>query len=235
MVFPNFTIVIPIFNEKKNIIKLLKNIILKVKQSNFEIIVVDDSSTDGSQKAIKNFIKKKKFIKLINRKKFPRDLSMSCIEGFNKSRNNYILVMDGDGQHDPKYIKIMLKKIYRENIDIVVGARKLFTNKIKGLSFFRKVSSQIVVITINLLFGNKTRDPMSGFFIFRKNIFLKSKNKLYKKGYKILFDLITARKNLKIKDIEINFLKRRKGYSKMSIKIIAILVFQIFYKIFLKY
>ena len=74
MVFPNFTIIIPIFNQKKNIIKLLKNIILKVKKSNFEIIIVDDSSTDGSQEKIKSFIKKKKFIKLISRKKFPRDL-----------------------------------------------------------------------------------------------------------------------------------------------------------------
>ena len=235
MVFPNFTIVIPIFNEKKNIVKLLKNIISKVKLSIFEIIVVDDSSTDGSQEVIKRFIKKKKFIKLISRKKLPRDLSMSCIDGFYKSRHNYILVMDGDGQHDPKYIKLMLKKIYQERLDIVVGARKLFTNKIKGLSFFRKLSSQIVVITINLLFGNKTRDPMSGFFIFKKNVFLKSKSKLYKKGYKILFDLITARKNFKIQDIEINFLKRRKGYSKMSIKIVMILIFQIFYKILLKY
>ena len=235
MVFPNFTIVIPILNEKKNIINLLNNIILKVKKLNFEVIVVDDNSTDGSQKVIKNFIKKKKFIKLISRKKFSRDLSMSCIEGFNKSKNNYILVMDGDGQHDPKYIKIMLKKIYQENLDIVVGARKLFKNKIKGLSFFRKLSSQIIVITINLLFGNKTKDPMSGFFIFRKVIFLRSKNKLYKKGYKILFDLITSKKNLKIKDVQINFLERRKGYSKMSIKIVMILVFQIFYKLLLKY
>tara|TARA_B100000427_G_scaffold328548_1_gene341934 strand:- start:421 stop:1125 length:705 start_codon:yes stop_codon:yes gene_type:complete len=234
MVLPNFTIVIPIFNEKKNIIKLLKNIVLKVKKSNFEIIVVDDSSNDGSQQVIKKFIKKKKYIKLICRKKFPRDLSMSCIEGFYKSRNNYILVMDGDGQHDPKYIKAMIKKLYQEKLDIVVGARKLFTNKIKGLSYFRKLSSQIIVIAINLLFGNKTGDPMSGFFVFKKKVFLRSKSKLFKKGYKILFDLITARKNLKIKDIEINFLKRKKGYSKMNIKIVMILVFQIFYKILLK-
>ena len=73
---------------------------------------------------------------------------------------------------------------------------------------------------------------MSGFFIFKREIFVKNKNKLYSKGYKILFDLITVDKKLKIKDIEINFLKRDKGYSKMNFRIVLILFFQIISKIF---
>ncbi len=234
MNLPNFSIIIPIFNEKKNIIALLSKIISIIKQNNYEIIIVDDSSTDGSQRAIENFIKNKNFIKLIKRTKFPRDLAISCVDGFKISKNNLILVMDGDGQHDPKYIIKMVTKIHRENLDFVVAARNLFSKKFQGLSIFRKFSSQLIIIFINFLFGNLTKDPMSGFFIFKKKIYLEKKNKLYMKGYKILFDLITSKKNLRIKDIEIKFLKRNDGQSKMGLKIVAILAFQIIYKLIKK-
>jgi dolichol-phosphate mannosyltransferase len=139
--------------------------------------------------------------------------------------------MDGDGQHDPKYINTMVRTINKNDLDIVVGSRELFSRKVQGLNFFRKISSKILILLINFLFGNKTNDPMSGFFIFKREIFLKNKNKLFSKGYKILFDLITVDKKLKIKDIEINFLKRDKGYSKMDFKIVLILFFQIISKI----
>jgi dolichol-phosphate mannosyltransferase len=231
MNFPKFTIIIPIFNEKKNIVELLKNITLKVKKLKFEIFLIDDDSTDGSQELITNYIKNKDDIYLIKRRKKPRDLSLSCIDGFKRSKKKFILVMDGDGQHDPKYINTMVRTINKNDLDIVVGSRELFSRKVQGLNFFRKISSKILILLINFLFGNKTNDPMSGFFIFKREIFLKNKNKLFSKGYKILFDLITVDKKLKIKDIEINFLKRDKGYSKMDFKIVLILFFQIISKI----
>ena len=232
MNFPKFTIIIPIFNEKKNIVELLKNITLKVKKLKFEIFLIDDDSTDGSQELITNYIKNKDDIYLIKRRKKPRDLSLSCIDGFKRSKKKFILVMDGDGQHDPKFINTMVRTISKNDLDIVVGSRELFSRKVQGLNFFRKISSKILILFINLLFGNKTNDPMSGFFIFKREIFLKNKNKLFGKGYKILFDLITVDKKLKIKDIEINFLKRDKGYSKMNPIIVLILFFQIISKIF---
>ena len=232
MNFPKFSIIIPIFNEKKNIVKLLKNINLKVKKLKFEILIIDDDSTDGSQELITNYIKKKDNIYLIKRRKKPRDLSLSCIDGFKRSKKKFILVMDGDGQHNPKFINTMVRMISSNDSDIVVGSRELFSKKVQGLNFFRKISSKILILLINFLFGNKTNDPMSGFFIFKREIFLKNKKKLYSKGYKILFDLITVDKKLKIKDIEINFLKRDKGYSKMNFRIVLILFFQIISKIF---
>ena len=234
MIFPSFSIIIPIFNEKKNIISLLRKIISSIRDLKYELIIIDDSSTDGSQNVIEKFIKKKSYIKLIKRTKYPRDLSLSCIRGFEKSNNKFILVMDGDGQHHPKYIKRMLKKMNNRNLDFVIGTRNLFSEKFEGLSYLRKKSSQLIIILINFLFGNITKDPMSGFFIFRKKVYLEYKHKLYKKGYKILFDLITSKKNLNISDINIKFLRRNEGQSKMSFKIVIILVFQIIYKLIKK-
>jgi len=86
------------------------------------------------------------------------------------------------------------------------------------------------------LFKKKTEDPMSGFFIFKKKIFIKNKKKLFAKGYKILFDLLySSDKKLKIFDVDINFRGRSIGNSKMNLKILYILILLIIKKNFERY
>ena len=83
--------------------------------------------------------------------------------------------------------------------------------------------------------GFKTADPMSGFFIFKKKIYLKNKKFLFNRGYKILLDLIyPSRKKLKILDINIDFKSRGAGNSKINYKIIYFLVLIIIKKFFLR-
>ena len=79
--------------------------------------------------------------------------------------------------------------------------------------------------------GNKTKDPMSGFFIFKKEIFNNNKNQLFSSGYKILSDLIySSKERLKIKDIPIRFDQRNSGKSKMNLSILIILIYFILTK-----
>ena len=230
------SIVIPVLNEKKNLTRLIPDIYKIVNIIKFEIIIVDDSSNDGTSKLIKNYKNKKKTnnLKCIQRKNEKRDLSKSCILGFEKSIYNYILVMDGDYQHNPIYINKMYNCIISKNLDVVVGCRPLFSKKIKGLSFLRINMSRFITLLINFIFGYKTSDPMSGFFIFKKRLYLNNKKKLFKRGYKILFDLITTKNKIKAQDININFLYRKKGKSKMNLKILFILINHIIFKIFMK-
>ena len=89
---------------------------------------------------------------------------------------------------------------------------------------------------INFLLGNKTKDPMSGFFIFKKEIYIKNKKRLFSSGYKILSDLIYSSKNdLKIKDVNIRFDRRISGKSKMNLSILIILIYFIFSRFVKKY
>ena len=89
----------------------------------------------------------------------------------------------------------------------------------------------MLILIINLLLGNKTSDPMSGFFMFKKSIFIKSEKKLVKKGYKILLDLLYNKNQIvKVVDVNINFDSRVKGKSKMSIKILIYLISMILIK-----
>ena len=119
------SIVIPVYKEKKNLINLFKKIYEKIRIDNFEIIIIDDDSNDGSFEVLKKLKSKFKKLKFFIRKKKPRDLSRSCIVGFQKSKFDKILVMDGDLQHRPEEINKLYNKIIYRNYDIVVCNRGL--------------------------------------------------------------------------------------------------------------
>ena len=222
------SIVIPILNESENIKLLIpeisKNIkILKIQK--YEIILVDDNSEDQIELVVRKLRKKFKSLKLLIRRKKDKDLSKSCILGFEKSKYKNILVMDGDFQHHPKYILNLVKNINKTNCDIVVGARDLTSTKKTKLSIFRLGSSFIITTFLNIALGKKTSDPLTGFFLFKKKIYKKNKKHLFAKGYKILADLIySSKEKLNIIDVGINFGNRAKGESKMSLKILIILI-----------
>ena len=223
------SIVIPIYNESKNIEKLWIRIKKNINLKKYEIIYVDDNSKDNTFAILKKIKKKDKKVKFLIRKNKYKDLSKSCILGFNYSKFKNILVMDGDLQHDPKYIPILINKFNVSSGDIIVGCRDFFTSKNKGLNFIRSIASILLIFSINFLLGKRTSDPMSGFFLFKKKIFINSRKKFYKKGYKILADMIYNNKNhIIIEDIKINFKKRIYGESKISIKVLLYLIIFIF-------
>tara|TARA_B100000963_G_C22509092_1_gene617455 strand:- start:44 stop:745 length:702 start_codon:yes stop_codon:yes gene_type:complete len=227
-----FTIVIPVYNEAKNLEILIPKIYKELKNRTFELIIVDDNSNDKTVKILKKY-RKKNFRHIIRKKE--RDLSKSCILGFRKAKYKNIIVMDGDLQHKPSDIKKFLNSFYENNPDIVVGSRDLFKDKAHNLNILRLFASRLLILIVRLLLGNKTSDPMSGFFMFKKEIFIKSQKKLIKRGYKILLDLLYI-KNQKIKvvDVKINFDSRMKGKSKMSLKVLLKLISMILEKFFTK-
>ena len=227
-----FTIVIPVYNEAKNLKILIPKIYQELKNRKFEIIVVDDNSTDMTSKILKKF-KKNNFHHFI--RKGERDLSKSCILGFKRSKYKNIIVMDGDLQHKPSDIKKILYINNKINPDIIVGTRDLFKNKKHNLNIFRLYASRILILIVNLLLGNKTSDPMSGFFMFKKKIYIKSEKKMFKKGYKILLDLLyNNSQKIKVIDVKINFDSRMRGKSKMNVKILFYLISMILSKYIVK-
>ena len=219
----NLSIVIPVLNESNNIKFLTNKIVKHLKDIKYEVIFVDDSSTDGSYKILKFLQKKYHFFNPIFRKK-KRDLTQSCFEGIRKSKFDKILIMDGDMQHDPKYILSMYNKFDKLNCDVVVGARPLTKGPNQGLSETRRLASNILIFFFSI-FKVNTSDPMSGFFIFKKDIYSKNKNFFFGKGFKILADiLINSKNDLIVRDFFIRFKRRHDDKSKMNLKILTILI-----------
>ena len=228
-----FSIVIPVFNESKNLPLLIKQIFKILKTKKFELIIVDDNSTDGTKYIMKK-LKKRNMRYYIRTKN--RDLTKSCVFGFGKSKYENILVMDGDLQHRPIDILKLLKVYERKKADFVIGTRKLFERRKHNLGLIRLSASRILILIVNIFLGRKTSDPMSGFFVFKKKIFTDNKNRLFNKGYKILMDLIYIdNKKRLIIDVGINFNTRKKGISKMNFKILLYLINMIFYKFYGKF
>ena len=222
------SIIVPTLNESKNIEKFINNL----KKINFkhELIFVDDNSWDDTKKIIKKI--KKKNIKFILRKKKIRDLSKSVMMGIKKSSYNYILVLDCDLQHDIQNANAMMKILVKKKLDLVIGSRFLNSKYSGNLGFFRSLFSLIFIFVINFLFKKKTTDPLSGYFLCKKEIILKNKKNYFLKGYKILFDILyNGNQSLKINDVQISFQKRNSGVSKLNLRIVKIFIDQLFFSL----
>jgi dolichol-phosphate mannosyltransferase len=211
-----FSIVLPVFNEEKNINKLIFLIKKNLEGFKYEIIFVDDNSVDNTKKVIKNHINKN--IKYYLRKK-NKDLTLSCFLGIEKSKYSNIIIMDADLQHHPKYLPKIVNVYFKKKIDFVVAVRN-FKKDIK-LNIIRKYFSIFLSFTMNIILGYRTSDPMSGFFIFKKTIYYKYKSVLFGKGWKILADLIYNKENFVVKELSFKFLKRSGNSSKMNFHVLV--------------
>ena len=163
-----FSIIIPIFNEEKNL-SILINEILNVfdDQSNYEIVIINDCSTDNSLKVLNKFNKLEK-LKLINNESNIGQ-SYSIIKGVEKSTHNTIVTLDGDLQNNPRDIPILLKTFYdNKNVDLVSGIRA----KRKD-GFIKVLSSKIANNIRRTILKDNCTDTGCSLKIFDKNIFLK--------------------------------------------------------------
>lgn len=227
----NFSIIIPIYKEKKNLTKLLLSLtkFLNNQKNKYEILFVDDDSRDGSIEVLRK--NKNKKIRFFIRKEKPRDLSKSVVYGFSKSKYDNLIVMDGDFQHQPSDLKKMMFNFQKNSCDILVGSRNMTSNNRVNLGILRFYVSKSLNFMTNYLFNLNLKDPMSGFFIIKKRVFKKSEKKLFLLGYKILLDIIlSSSRKIRIEEMFINFKSREKGFSKMRLKIITQLVYFLLYK-----
>ncbi len=228
-----FSIVIPTYNEKQNIALLVNKIDKYLRNFFYEIIVIDDNSQDGTKLVLKEIKSSKKNFLFYIRKKENRDLSQSLILGIKKTKFNNIIIMDGDLQHNPKYLPKIIRVFFEKKIDLLVCVRNF--KKRSGLSIIRYFASLSLIFFINIFLGRRVSDPMSGFFIFKKKIYISNKKNIYGKGFKLLFDLIYfSKRSLKIKEYMIIFSKRKNNKSKMNLKVICHIFVAIFYNMLMK-
>ena len=211
-----FSIILPVLNEEKNIKKLIFLLKKYLKNFKYEIIFVDDNSTDKTKTIVKNFISKniKYYLRISN-----KDLTLSCFLGILKSKYANIIIMDSDLQHHPKYLPQIINLYFKKKLDFVVAVRNF--NENLGISAIRRFASIFLSYIFNRFLGYRVSDPMSGFFMFRKSIYYKSRKFLFGKGWKILADLIYNKEKYFIAELRIKFFRRLENKSKMNLKVLT--------------
>jgi dolichol-phosphate mannosyltransferase len=217
------SIIIPTYNESQNIIQILKSIKDNLpKNINTQAIVVDDNSPDGTGKVVDDYLKNLKkitnyTIEIIHRK--TKDgLGSAILKGIQQAKGDMIVVMDSDFSHPPQIIPKLVESIKKYQCDIAVASRYINGGKIQGWSLKRKLMSKFATLVAKKGLGIDTKDPMSGFFAFKRNI-IKELN-IDGIGYKFLLEILVKTKGVNIKEIPYTFQDRELGNSKLGIKTI---------------
>lgn len=204
-----FSLVIPIFNEEDNIINLLNEIYNDLNNKlYFEIIVINDGSTDNTIKKLSKFTKTK--INLINNNK-NLGQSKSIHIGIKNSTTDTIVTMDGDGQNIPKDI-LKISKIYfaDKNIKLVSGIRNSRKDNIIKL-----INSRIANVVRNFILKDNCKDTGCSLKIFDKNIFLSFP---FFDGIHRFIPAFYVRNNYAVKYVNVGHRPRLKGQSKYGTK-----------------
>ena len=220
---PQLAVIVPTFNERDNVVSLFDLVTRAMGDIPFEFIVVDDNSPDGTAAVVKELARRHANVRCIHRIG-RRGLSSAVIEGISASAAPYFAVIDADHQHDERILPLMLDKALAGN-HIVVGTRYAMGGSAgEGLSSTRAAGSKFATLLSGLVTGKKLSDPMSGFFLMRRDVFDEIAPSLSNEGFKILLDIIVSAgrararrgKELRVGEVPYTFRPRNAGESKMS-------------------
>ncbi|HUO53923.1 MAG TPA: glycosyltransferase family 2 protein [Rhodoblastus sp.] len=213
------TLVVPTFNEKGNLRELLRRVDAVLHGVEWEMIVVDDDSPDGTATLAKEIARQDTRLRCLRRVN-RRGLAGACIEGMLASSSPVVAVMDADLQHDERILPKMLAKIHA-GADLVVGSRHVDGGSAEaGFSARRAAISRFATRLAKKALHADFSDLMSGFFMLRRTIVEDCAPELAPTGFKILADIVaSAKQPLKIEEVGYMFRERLAGESKFDIKV----------------
>jgi dolichol-phosphate mannosyltransferase len=211
----NVSVVIPTYNEAKNITRLVKTLKDKLKKYKFEIIVVDDQSTDGTLELLRKLSLKDTSLVVISTS-HRKGLGKSILLGILKARGAVIVGMDADFNHNPQDITKLIEKT--KKYDLVVASRFVKGGGMKEI--WRYYSSLIFNFGLKYLLGFPVFDNTSGYYAIKKNVLNKLDPERIYAGYgdyEIRLSWYAKLKKCKIAEIPTLYGKRKEGKSKSNL------------------
>jgi dolichol-phosphate mannosyltransferase len=210
------TMVVPTLNERDNIVPLVKLIEAALSSVAWEVIFVDDDSPDGTVDMVRKLAQHDSRVRCLQRIG-RRGLSTACIEGMLASASPYVAVMDADLQHDERLLPQMLETLRNEPYDLVVGSRYVAGGGVGEWDRSRANISSLATRLSRLICKTDISDPMSGFFMVRREVFEGATRNLSGLGFKILLDLIASSPQpVRLKELPFQFRQRQHGESKLD-------------------
>jgi dolichol-phosphate mannosyltransferase len=220
-------VMLPTYNEASNI-KFVIDEILNCG-ADLDILIVDDMSPDKTYKIVEEISKTSNKVHLLLRKE-KKGRGYAGKDGFLKAlamEADYIVEMDSDGSHSPKYIPEFLKII--ENYDVVIGSRYINGGKDEERSIIRQIVSNFSRWYLSFVLGVKIQDPTSGYRMFKRAALAKFATELTASDPFIITEVLYKIKenNLKVKEYPITFLARFSGKSKLRLGTLITYLFKV--------
>jgi len=210
------SIVVPTFNESGNVRALLARLNATLGTTGWEVLFVDDDSPDGTSRLVREIARDDYRVRCLQRMG-RRGLSSACIEGMLATSAPTIAVIDADLQHDETVLPKMLVEIEQDGADVVVGTRYSNGGSTGDWNGSRKAMSRFATLASRLVLSQPVSDPMSGFFMLRREVLDESVRGLSGIGFKILLDLLaTIKRPLRIAEVPYRFRERFAGESKLD-------------------
>ncbi len=213
---PELSIVVPTLNERDNIRPLIAEIETVLSGVRWEIIFVDDDSRDGTSDLVRELARADPRIRGLQRIG-RRGLSTACIEGVLASAAPFVAVTDADLQHDERLLPDMLQTLKTEPYDLVIGSRYVGGGSTFDWNKRRARISSLATRLSRLICKADIADPMSGFFMMRREAFEGAMRRLSGQGFKILLDLLASSpRPIRFKELHYDFRPRQHGASKLD-------------------
>jgi dolichol-phosphate mannosyltransferase len=219
---PFFSLIVPTYNEAENIVPLLEALRGPLSGTPHEVWVVDDDSPDGTWSLAEDYARRSGEPVRVLRRRKARGLSAAVVDGFAQARGGTLGVMDADLSHDPALWPRLLEALDR-GAEASVGSRRVPGGGADHWPRHRRLMSTLGTLFSRIVLGLALRDPMSGFFAVRREVYERGRARLRPRGYKILLEILVKCRVPPTKIVEVPFLfkDRRQGHSKLGWRVAA--------------
>lgn len=206
-------IIVPTYNEKGNVTPLVKRIDGALSGQDYQIVFIDDNSTDGTIEEA-NALSGKYPVNVIVRKD-EKGLASAIVEGISRTESQIIGVIDADLQHPPETLPYLLEQV-QNGSDVAVASRYVKGGGCEGWKFTRWQISKVATSFAHLFLpsARKVKDPLSGFFMLKRKVI--NNAELHPTGYKILLEILVEGKWQNLTEVPYTFKARGNGQSKLN-------------------
>jgi dolichol-phosphate mannosyltransferase len=219
------SVISPTYNESGNVGPLIQALGEALKGIEYEIIISDDDSPDLTWFRVECISKEQNRVHALRRMR-NRGLGPAVIDGFTVAHGGVVACIDADLQHDPSILPKMLAAVER-GADLVVGTRYMPGGGTTNWNPIRRLGSWIATQMARVSLGVPLRDPMSGYFMLRRDDFVRASGRLNGRGFKILLEIVAHMKPRSLDEVPYTFRPRLAGESKLCTRV----VFDYFYQL----
>ena len=208
------SIVVPTYNERQNLARLVASIDEHLKHRAYEVVIVDDSSPDGTGDLARDLAKTYP-VRLLSRPA-KSGLGSAYRDGFKAAQGDLIFEMDADLSHDPRYLPALIEAVER-GADVAIGSRYVADGRVVGWGAYRKLVSGVGNALAKLTLGLRTRDVTSGYRCYARHaadVVQLARSDGYAFQVEALY--LARRRGLRIAEVPITFENRTVGKSKLG-------------------